>query len=520
MKQISVFNHVLGPVMRGPSSSHTAGAFHIASLVRSMLGGCPDQVVCAFDPGGSYAHTFVQQGADRAFAQGLRGVPLTDAGFFQALDLAAAEGLDLRFQVRPIPGADHPNTVHIQARSRAGTALELTARSIGGGDVEITSLDGWPVLFTGCAFELAVELDREALGAALARIRASALTGPPSVQERGPVALVLASATEPVSELAAALTGQPGIRRVIQADPVYFVQTGSTLFQSAAELIALAEAGQLSLGRMGLRYECELLGLTEEQAVREMLRRYEVMERAVRLGLEPGFQGMQLLGASAGAVFQAESRGDLSLGGPHLRAAARAMAVMHVNGAMGVVCAAPTGGAAGTIPGTMVTLAEELGLGDEAIARALFAAGAVGVIVAQRATFAAEVAGCQVEIGAAGAMAAAAVVDAMGGSAAQACSAAAISFQNTMGSVCDLVQGMVEIPCHTRNAVAAANAFLVADLVLGGYRNPVPLDETIDAVFDVGRMMPSELRCTSGGGLAMAPSARALKAKPCLGCGS
>ena len=150
----------------------------------------------------------------------------------------------------------------------------------------------------------------------------------------------------------------------------------------------------------------------------------------------------------------------------------------------------------------------------------LFAAGAVGVIVAQRATFAAEVAGCQVEIGAAGAMAAAAVVDAMGGSAAQACSAAAISFQNTMGSVCDLVQGMVEIPCHTRNAVAAANAFLVADLVLGGYRNPVPLDETIDAVFDVGRMMPSELRCTSGGGLAMAPSARALKAKPCLGCGS
>ena len=68
MKQISIFNHVLGPVMRGPSRSHTAGAFHIASQVRSMLGGTPARVVCAFDPEGSYAQTYAQQGADRAFA--------------------------------------------------------------------------------------------------------------------------------------------------------------------------------------------------------------------------------------------------------------------------------------------------------------------------------------------------------------------------------------------------------------------------------------------------------------------
>ena len=79
------------------------------------------------------------------------------------------------------------------------------------------------------------------------------------------------------------------------------------------------------------------------------------------------------------------------------------------------------------------------------------------------------VAGCQVEIGAAGAMAAAAVVDAAGGSVSEAADAAGIAFQNTMGSVCDLVQGIVEIPCHTRNAVAASSAFVCADLVMGGY---------------------------------------------------
>ena len=104
-----------------------------------------------------------------------------------------------------------------------------------------------------------------------------------------------------------------------------------------------------------------------------------------------------------------------------------------------------------------------------------------------------------------------AVVEAAGGDAAQAADAAAISFQNTMGSVCDLVQGIVEIPCHTRNAVAASSAFVCADLILGGYRNPVPLDETVDAVLASGRMLPAELRCTARGGLAVTPSARDLK---------
>ena len=69
---------------------------------------------------------------------------------------------------------------------------------------------------------------------------------------------------------------------------------------------------------------------------------------------------------------------------------------------------------------------------------------------------------------------------------------------------------MVEIPCHTRNAALAASAFVLADLVLAGCPNPIPLDETVDAVMDVGRRLPPELRCTALGGLAATPSARSL----------
>jgi L-serine dehydratase len=230
----------------------------------------------------------------------------------------------------------------------------------------------------------------------------------------------------------------------------------------------------------------------------------------VKRGLTEPSPRLQLLEPSAAQLYRAEASGLVAIGGLGTRAAARALAVMHVNAEGGLVCAAPTAGAAGVLPAVLVTLAEEKGLSEEHVALALLAAGAIGLIVANRATFAAEVAGCQVEIGAAGAMAAAAVVEAAGGTPGQATAAAAISFQNTMGSVCDLVGGLVEIPCHTRNAAGASAAFLCADLVMGGYDNPIPLDETLDAVYAVGRMLPRELRCTALGGLAQTPTALAL----------
>ena len=522
MKQFSIFNHVLGPVMAGPSSSHTAGTFHIATMVRSLAGGTPVRVVCTFDPKGSYAQTYVQQGADRAFAMGLLGRTLIEDGFFQARELASEAGLDLRFEVRPISGADHPNLIHIQVQGADGCQLELRARSIGGGDIEITQLGGWPIRLDGCAYDLVAELDQFGLAEVQAGIlEHGALISTPFIQRRGQAILLQASRSVDSTDLVAWLRSLPRVRWAAQAAPVYFIQPGTSLFHSAAAMVDLATASGLSLGELAIQYEAKLLGLGRDQLVAEMLRRYRVMEQAVRTGLDPAFEGMQLLAASAGAILTAEAQGRLSLGGPHLRAAARAMAAMHVNSAMGVVCAAPTGGAAGVLPGTLMTLAEERNLAPDMMARALFAAGAVGLVVAQRATFAAEVAGCQVEIGTAGAMAAAAVVEAFGGGAAEACSAAAISFQNTMGLVCDLIQGIAEIPCHTRNALAAANAFLCTDLVLGGYVNPIPLDETIDAVFAVGQMMPSELRCTARGGLALAPSAQALQTRTqgaCWGC--
>jgi L-serine dehydratase len=519
VKSISIFNHVLGPVMRGPSSSHTAGGYHLGCMARTLLGDVPRTARLAFDPDGSYARTYDVQGADRAFAMGFMGRPLTEPSFFTALPDAANAGLALSFDIRPLERPDHPNTVEMMLTAPDGRVLRVVGRSIGGGEVEITWIDGWPVCFNGSSWESLVETTPDRVDACIAAAGADGCAiGRPAILRRddGLSAAVVASRTRSWSNAARAEVQALGAR-ILESAPVYFVQAGPMSFTSAAELVALAEREGWSLGEVALDYEASLLGISPGAVLDEILRRYDVMANSVEAGLSPEFDGLQLLAPTAGGIFRAEAEGRLSVRSLHTRAAARAMAVMHVDGAMGVVCAAPTGGSAGTIPGALVTLAEERGLDRTRIARALLAAGAIGVVVAQRATFAAEVAGCQVEIGAAGAMAAAAIVDASGGSAREACHAAAIGFQNTMGLVCDPVQGMVEIPCHTRNAVAASSAFVVADLVLGGYMNPIPLDETIDAVYAVGRAMSSDLLCTARGGLAVTPSALALGSRCCGG---
>ena len=485
MPFISVLNDVLGPVMRGPSSSHTAGAYRIALLCSRILGDRPVSVRCAFDPQGSYAPTFAVMGVDLAFAAALLGWDMTDARYPRALEELTATGTELSFRVESLELADHPNAARVDLEGPDGRAIRVWARSIGGGCVEIYRVDDTDLLLTGKTRDLLVFLSS-------GEIRHSVL--PPGSTDRPPA----------VSDL-------PGAEKVCLVEPVFYEQRAAPLFASAREGLELARSKGWSLGELTRQYETCLLGVGTGWLDAEMLRRFHIMAESVAAGLDDGRVRMPLLAPSASAIMNAEREQRLPSGGPLTRAAARAMAALHTCNSRGVVCAAPTGGSSGVIPGVLLTLQEERRMSDGQVIDALLAASAIGLVVAARATFAAEVAGCQVEIGAAGAMAAAAVVEAAGGSAEAAMGAASIALQNTMGSVCDPVQGGCEIPCHTRNAVAAANAFICADLVIGGYRNPIPLDETVDASLAVGRSLPRELRCTALGGIAATPSARSLR---------
>lgn len=506
MDFISVFNDVLGPIMRGPSSSHTAGGYRIGTMVRDLLADHPAWVRVTFDPKGSMAPTFRPLGVDLAVTAGLMGWSMLDERYLTTIERAKAEGVTVSFEVAELEHTNHPNGMLVEAESNRGRRLRVVAEATGGGGVRIVRIEDWPVNLDGKSSQVLVEVDAEG-GAEVFD-----LLSDPNQQVADGSVLLDARADDPMDRDAiAGIRDRPGVKRVWSVSPVFFVRKGETLFESADEMVTMAEDGSRSLGEVSLAYEAELLGMTEAEALDEMLSRWRVMEASIEAGFDDGRSDMLLLEPTASNVLQAEKAHAITIGGIHTRAAARALAVMHCCNSRGVVCAAPTGGSAGTLPGVVASLVAELGSSPRQVAMALFAASAIGLIVARRATFAAELAGCQVEIGVSGAMAAAAVVEVVGGTPRQAVDAAAISLQNTMGMPCDPVAGACEVPCHTRNAVAASSAFTCADLIVGGYANAIPLDETIDASYEVGRALPSDLRCTAKGGCAVTPSALGLQ---------
>jgi len=178
---------------------------------------------------------------------------------------------------------------------------------------------------------------------------------------------------------------------------------------------------------------------------------------------------------------------------------------------LGVIVAAPTAGSCGCLPGAVLGAADVMGKNDEPVARALLAAGMIGVFITRLSTFAAEVGGCQVECGAGSAMAAAGLTTLMGGTTDMALCAASMALQNSLGMICDPVASRVEVPCLGKNTMAAANAVTCANMAMAGFDAVIPLEQVIQTMDRVGKSLPLELRCTALGGLSITPAAKAIE---------
>jgi L-serine dehydratase len=196
--------------------------------------------------------------------------------------------------------------------------------------------------------------------------------------------------------------------------------------------------------------------------------------------------------------------------------------MMEVKSSMGVIIAMPTAGACAALPGIVIALAEDRKQSDEDVARALLAAGLIGVFIATAWTFAAEVGGCQAEGGSAAAMAGAALVTLSGGDTLQACAAASMAMQSMIGLICDPIANRVEAPCLGKNVMAAANALSCANMALSGFDQVIPFDEVIATAKRVSAQMPRELRCTALGGLSITPTSLAIEQRLLAkrGCGT
>ncbi|MFM9057859.1 MAG: L-serine ammonia-lyase, iron-sulfur-dependent, subunit alpha [Planctomycetaceae bacterium] len=518
---VSIFNDVIGPVMRGPSSSHCAAALRIGRLARDLVGGTPDEVLVEFDRAGSLPTTHASQGSDMGLFGGLLGWDAADPRLPESEAALRAAGCGIRFETVDT-GDPHPNTYRLTV-SRAGARHTLRAISTGGGMIEVLDIDGCGLSLHGDCHETLFVVAgtpaaaRTAAAAVAGRIEAAAGTAAVDAVDLldAPAGCVVrVRSPAPLADAAVAAAGSvAAVHRLAPVLPVLTGRDSRVPFSSAAALLA-ADAGRgIPLWRHAVAYEMQRGGLAERDVIARMVEIVRLLRASIAAGIAGTSWDDRVLPAQAPGFAAALAAGRLVGGGSLNRIVLAVTALMEVKSSMGVIVAAPTAGACAALPGAVITLAEDLGLDEEAMARALLAAGLVGVFICTPWSFAAEVGGCQAEGGSAAAMAAAAIVTLAEGTLAQALAAAALAMQSMLGLICDPVANRVEVPCLGKNVMAAANALACANMALAGFDEVIPFDEVVATAKRVAEQMPRELRCTALGGLSITPTSLAIEAR-------
>lgn len=287
------------------------------------------------------------------------------------------------------------------------------------------------------------------------------------------------------------------------------------MFDSIRETIDYAVENNMSFADIMVKEEMELSGKSRDEVRAQMKQNLDVMRDAVIKGTTgDGVESVTGYTGHDAAKLRDYNETHHALSGYEMIDAVKvAIATNEVNAAMGIICATPTAGSSGTIPGALFKLEKTHDLTEEQMIDFLFTSALFGRVVANNASVDGATGGCQAEVGSASAMAAAAAVAIFGGSPEASGHAMALAISNLLGLVCDPVAGLVEIPCVMRNAIGSGNALISADLALAGIESRIPVDEVIEAMDKVGRNLPASLRETGLGGLAGTPTGEAIKRK-------
>jgi len=275
------------------------------------------------------------------------------------------------------------------------------------------------------------------------------------------------------------------------------------MFTSLEDIVEKSKHEKKPVSELMIEQEVELNGVSRSAVEKLMKRNLSVMMQAVEEGLAGVSSKTGLTGGDAKKLQTYIESGQSITGKDFLTGVAAAIATNEVNASLGLICATPTAGSAGVLPGCVHALKQKFNIDEETQLRMLFTAGAFGFVVANNASCSGAEGGCQAEIGSASAMAAAAIVEAMGGDAETSAHAFAIALKNMLGLVCDPVAGLVEVPCVKRNAAGVSIAMMAADMALAGIKSRIPADEVLEAMYKIGLEMSTTLKETARGGLAI-----------------
>jgi len=283
------------------------------------------------------------------------------------------------------------------------------------------------------------------------------------------------------------------------------------MYQSFQEIIEIEKNTGKQFWEIVRDNDIQEMDITAEEAFQKMSAMYEAMKKADG-DYDPALSSASgLVGGDGERVAAARREGNL-LCGPFIGLVMeKAIKMAESNACMKRIVAAPTAGSCGVVPAVFLSLEQEKGYSIEEMTKALYVSAGIGGVIAQKASISGAAGGCQAEIGAASAMAAGGVESLLGGDGEAISHAAALAMKNLLGLTCDPVAGLVEIPCVKRNVIGAVNALTSADLANAGIRSRIPPDEVFDAMRNIGKMLPEELKETGKGGLAATPTGIAFK---------
>jgi len=508
----SIFNDVIGPVMRGPSSSHCAGSLRIGRILRNLMDDAIHEVLIEYDPNGSLVTTHKSQGTDMGLYGGFLGYDTWDERLLNYKEEIKKAGIKIRVNYVSY-GAKHPNTYRITLKNNRRTH-QVTALSTGGGMIEIVEIDGAAVSLRGDRWETLVFLsvDEEHLAGEWAALVAAEEISLKTCHKP----FILISTTEPLSIPALnKIKNHGSVVHVAILRPVLPVLARRDIelpFLNSEEMTRFNKDRNLELWELAVTYESARGNISAAEVFEKMRAIVRIMADSIDAGLRGTEFADRILPAQS-LLFKEKMAGGKLIDDPVLnRIILCVSALMEMKSSMGIIVAAPTAGACGALPGAVIGVGRVLNSPEEEIVKAMLAAGLIGVFIADQSTFAAENAGCQAECGSASGMAAAGLVHLAGGDLQQALGAASLALQNSFGLTCDPIANRVEAPCLGKNVMAAANALACANMALAGYQHLVPLDEVLQAFDKVGRSLPRELRCTALGGLSVTKTAQQIEA--------
>ena len=515
---VSIFNDVVGPVMRGPSSSHCAAALRIGQLARDLMDSELSDVLIEFDRNGSLATTHASQGSDMGLFGGFLGWGAADERLPESAQHLQEAGTKTRIEIVDVHDP-HPNTYRLTLRNDRDQH-EMIAISTGGGMIEVLKIDDHSVSLGGdyhvtliwCQNGAAVdEFLRDSFDADEILIHAG---------DRDVLVEVRAAEFVP-DELAQALGSETGVTTIRRLAPVLPVQSSkdvSVPFRTCEEMLDYDAGANRPLWELAVDYECARGSLSRQAVLDRMLEIVAIVRRSIEEGIQGTEYEDRILGHQSGSFKQKMEAGHLLDAGLLNRAVMYVTAMMEVKSSMGVILAAPTAGACAGFPGATMGAADEIGASDEDAAKAMLAGGVIGVFIATASTFAAEVSGCQAEGGSAAGMAAAALVHLGGGTLRQSIAASSMALQSSLGMICDPVANRVEVPCLGRNVIAASNGLSCANMAMADYDPVIPLDQVIETMDLVGKSLPRELRCTALGGLSITKTSKEIESRLCGDC--